>query len=376
MFGPGPVRIFERVAAFLMLSGLVLGLTADNLLGRTAVDTSLLPELFKSASLPASSLKKLAVGREEEATAIARRAVLRQPLSVEALAVLAQSSAIADSDMSSIVLAKAAALGWRNVFVQVAVINSAASVKSWRVVAPRVFALARLNELDSLDPKVFVDVDAPEHGSQMAPVFSSNGLAWFKFLKWLGEKGFKREHDGLLVQTPLFVREADCVRLGQAADELVREGQVSFAADLIGSRCKGYLTLASKGLAIDQHFGDSRRGPFEWQMIARPGVNLSIITKGGKPQLEVTNADPLPRTIASRIIRAEKLKGSRTLFFQRLDSGASRKEHLPLSAKCVERASEGLSGQKSFVRINSVTCSFLHITFQLPSGHFQVGTEF
>lgn len=375
MFSTGSLRILERAAAFFMLFGLVLGLTADHVLGRMAVDAALLPEFFKSASLPASSLQKLEVGREEEAITMARRAVLKQPLSVEALAVLAQSSAFADSDMSSAVLAKAAELGWRNVFVQVAVINSAASVKSWRVVAPRVFALATLNELDNLDPAKFIEVDAPEYGSQMAPAFSSNGLAWFKFVKWLGDKGFKREHDGLLLQTPLLVREVDCVRLGQEAGELVREGQVSFAANLIGSRCQGYLTSASKSLVVDQHFGDSRRGPFEWQMIPRTGVNFSIIMKGGKPQLEVTNSDPLRRIIASRIIRADKLKGSRTLFFHRLDGGASRKELLPLSAKCVERIFDGEGTPQSSIGNISMSCSFLHITFQLPSGRYHVGTD-
>lgn len=373
MFGVGSLQILERVAAFCMMSGVVLGLTADNVLGTLALDAVFLPKSFKSKSLPASSLKDLAVGREMEATATAAKAVLKQPLSVEALAALAQSSAVLRPEMSSSALSQAAALGWRNVFVQATVIDSAASISSWSVVAPRVLALASLNELDQIDSAIFAKADVEEYALQIAPTFASNGSAWFKFVKWLGAKGLERERDGLLRQTPHYVDVADCIRLGQIAGEFVSRRQVSIAAELVDSRCQSYLTSASSGAAYDQHFGDSKRGPFEWQMIRRPGVNFSVTTTNSRTRLEIVNSDPLPRTIASKVILAESLASSPKLFVRRLDSVSSRLEPLPISVECAERLANRNDVVQSSVETERVSCVFVRLTFQLPSGHYQMG---
>lgn len=373
MFSAGPSGILGRIAVFCTLSAFILGHTTDHFMGRSALDVSFLPEFFKSASLPAASLEKLGDGREEQAFTLARNAVLKQPLSVNSLSALAQTSAVVNSNMSSNALSQAAALGWRNLFVQVAVVNSAALVNNWKVVAPRVLALASLNKLDELDPAIFAGTNVPEYTQQIAPVFSSSGLAWFKFIKWLGDNSLNRERDGLLMQTPVYVREADCVRLGQVASELVREGQVSFAADLIRSRCQSFLTSASSGLVIDEHFGDSQRGPFEWQMISHSGVSFNISTGDGSVRLEVINSDPIDRRIASKIVRIDRLENLSEPFFHRLEDGDVKNDNFLMEVQCVEGSSKGAKYENVSFAKRDADCHFVHITFQIPNGHFQMG---
>lgn len=114
------LRMLARIAAFLALSATALGLAADRVIGEISVDSAFLPNIFKSSSLPTTSLRELAGGHNTEAQGIAQLALLKRPLSVEALTAIASSSAATKPDVSSNTLAQAAALGWRNVVIQAA----------------------------------------------------------------------------------------------------------------------------------------------------------------------------------------------------------------------------------------------------------------
>lgn len=361
--------------AFALLSALVVGLTVDRVVGREALDAEFLPTLFKSSTLPASSLGHLANGRDDEAIAEARAAVFKQPLTVDALAALAKASAVVNPEMSSIALTQAAALGWRNVVIQTAVINGAASTKSWSIVAPRLLAMTKLNKLDNVSPAIFANADVEEYALQIAPAFSASGSAWFQFVKWLGGNGMTRERDGLLKQTPLYDREADCVALGLTANELARDGNISIAADLIDSRCRRYITSPESFIGIDQHFGDVRRGPFEWRIVSNSGVTFSVAAVDGKTHLDVVNSDPLPRKVASRMIRTASLEKSVKLLFTRLGTGNLPMEPLPVFTQCLE-GEHSLRSPRVLVRSGvKMDCPFTRIVFQVPTGAFRIESD-
>jgi hypothetical protein len=326
--------------------------------------------------LPAASRTEVASGREDAAVNTAREAVLRQPLSVEALAVLARSTVVSNPQMSSEALTQAAGLGWRDAAIQASVIENASLTKNWDVVAPRLVALTNLNALEVIDPAVLAMESASHHAAQIAAAFADNGLAWFKFVKWMREKGFEKQSEALLAETPAYEREDSCARLGLTANEFVRAGRVDFAAELIDTRCQNFLTSASSALTIDKSFGNRDRGPFEWQLVSNSGVSVRIETVGGMTVVEVANSDPLPRTIAQRIVRARALQSGTVGYFKKMGPNSSDRNILPVEFDCV--AVQHKSNEKAILSPDKIlmgNCSFVKVNFQLGTGRFQIWTE-
>lgn len=364
-----------RIAAFCLLSGMVVVLTADTMMGNLGLSDVSLPQLVRFKTLPASSRQALENGKDNEAITIARAAVLKQPFSVEALTSLALSSAVSKPEMSSQALAQAASFGWRNVAVQAIVIKSAALENNWNGVAPRLVALSNLNKLDALDPSVFVTANAGTYASKIAPAFAQNGIAWFRFADWLKDNGAENERASLLAQTPPYNRESDCIQLGQTARKLVSEDRVNMAADLIHSRCQGYLTPASGAITIDQHFGDSRRGPFEWQLAPEPGVSVRIGTSVGKIAVEVENVDPVQRVIASKILSKHDHRTKFRALFRLSDLNVPHRSIMPLSFECIgSKFLTASSGPVSGALYTS-PCKFYRVKLSLPQGRFQLHVD-
>lgn len=375
MFSTGLLRILERLAAFCMLSGVVLGLTVDQLLARAGFHTPLLPNLLKFETLPASSLQELERSSEARATDKVRLIVLMRPLSVEALEVLAQSTATSKPHMATELLVQAAALGWRNVAMQAAVIRSAASAKNWGVVAPRLLALTKLKSLDAIDPSTFVTADAREYAPQIVAAFADDGIAWFEFANWLRRTGRERESKYLLAQTPSYSDEDACNQLGLLARQFVKVGEIDFAAELIGSRCRGYLTPASSGLIIDQHFGEVSRGPFEWQMAPHSGLSVRTGMLDGKAFVEVVNADPLTRKIASKLVLKSNFEKFRVIEFENLSAKDLQPNSLQLYYECVAFGGRYKEPLKLDVKSFGGDCAILRVGFELPTGRFRVWSD-
>lgn len=358
MFGAVPLRTLERIAAFCMLSGFVLGVTADHVLGRMALDAALLPKFFKSASLPASSLKELAGGRDEEATATARRAVLKQPLSVEALAALAQSSAVLEPEMSSSALSQAAGLGWRNIVVQNAALRSAANEGQWEVVGRIVDAAARLRSLDKVDKEIFEHHDPSIYARMMAPAFIYSPASWFAFARWLRENDLRIQSAEVIQNSPYYAEESGCVRLGMALDDLIKFGQIEAAAKIIEGRCNAFLTSPSSGLRFGQQFGNIRRGPFEWKLAGNSGVNFKMNDVSGDFYLIIENKDPIARRFASKILHKKYLESDLMIFMRKYGDRSSKIRPITLSKQCI-----------------SGDCDFLSVSFEIPQGMYQVWAE-
>lgn len=368
--------IRSQIVAFCLLTSMVLGLTTDYILGRAGRYASFVPQFFGSKSLPAASRAELASGRGQAAVSTARVAVLRQPLSVEALGALARSTVVLEPRMSSEALAQAAGLGWRDVAVQASVIESASLAKKWDVAAPRLLALANLNALDNIDPAVFASEDAPDYASKIAPAFSGNGLAWFKFAKWLRDKGLERQSEALLAQTPAYEREDACATLGLTASEFVRAGRVDFAAELVDRRCRNFLTSASSALDIDENFGGRDRGPFEWQVVNQPGVSVRIETTNAMTVVELENSDPLPRTIARKIVRTRAVQSGSVMYFNKIGASSSSRKKMPLEFECatLQRTPNSQTiptMNKSMVE----NCLFVRVKFQLPPGRYRLWSD-
>lgn len=367
--------MFGRIAAFCLLSGSVLGFATDHILGTVGLEATFLPELFKFKTLPASSLQKQGSGRETEATDIARLAVLKQPLSVEALEALARSSATSEPQMSTKSLVQAAALGWRNIAVQVTVIRSAASAKNWGVAAPRLLALTKLNSLEAIDHSVFSAADAREYVPDILPAFAYDGLAWFKFTNWLRDAVRESESRFVLAQTPSYFDEGSCNQLGLVASEFIRDGEIEFAAELIDSRCRNYLTPPSSGLSIDKHFGDQQRGPFEWLMLPQSGVSFRTGFANGKNFVEITNSDPLRRKIAVKFIHNNSRRKEKEILFQSLNAVQSKPENLYLKYECAELGVRHRNSPKNDTSSLKGDCLFFRVSFYLATGHFRVWSE-
>lgn len=357
-----------------MLSCLVLGLTFDQIMGGMSIDSAWLPQPFKSKSLLAAGRDELRDGQEEDALATARLVISKQPFSADALELLARSSVALRPEMSSASLSQAAVLGWRNNAVQAVVIESAASSNNWAIVAQRLLALSKLNGLDLVDPTIFDAGRMRDNATQIAVEFSENSLDWFKFTKWLRMNGREEGSRYLLLRTPNYQTEEECNRLGLVAGDFVRRSEVEFAAKLISSRCREYLTSPTSGLAIDQNFGDSRRGPFEWHMVPNPGVTYSISSRSGKKVVEVFNADPLPRAIAQKIVRKKDLFRNFRIISRSLDRLGSQADSLSLRFTCFEQG-----GNKSFTldfayRLPD-NCEFMRVMFSLENGRSELWSD-
>lgn len=368
--------LMSKIVAFCLLTSMVLGLTTDDILGRAGRYASFVPQFFGSKSLPAASRAELASGRDHAAVSTARAAVLRQPLSVEALGALARSTVVSEPRLSSEALAQAARLGWRDVAVQASVIESASLTKKWDVAAPRLLALANLNALDNIDPAVFASGDAPDYASKIAPAFSGNGLAWFKFAKWLRDNGLERQSEALLAHTPAYEREEACATLGLTASEFVRAGRVDFAAELVDPRCRNFLTSASSALAIDQNFGDRDRGPFEWQVVSQPGVSVRLETTNEMTFAVVENSDPIPRTIARKIARTRAVQSESVIYFNKIGASSSSRKNMPLEFECATL--QPTQNSKAIPTVNESmfeNCLFVRVKFQLPPGRFKLWTD-
>lgn len=371
MFGTRALSIAERIAAFSLMTGLVLSLTVDQIVGRVGLNNFLLPEIFKSKALIAASLDKLDLGRDEEATAIARLAVTKQPLSVDALFVLAGNSARVKPLISENSLVQAAKLGWRNAAVQAVVVDSAASAGEWEVVAPRLVALTKMGELGAVNPTVFGSADPRIFVPRVSPAFSDDGSAWFRFINWLRDNELKAESEYAVTKTPLYLQKDDCMFVGAMASKLVREGKIGIAEDLIRTRCRDFLTKSTSGLTINDHFGDDKRGPFEWQTLSHGGVSFKVLKKEGKARVNVRNADPLSREVASKVVRREIFESSRGLSFSRIDANTQEVMPLQILGRCIGSLDQPLSGLLSAQGARS-SCEFVKVTFTLPSGGFQI----
>lgn len=372
MLTQGTVRLLKRTLLFCLLACFALGVTTDAILARVGVSGTFLPAIFHSKSLPASSLDQLANGKEQESIATARFAVLKQPLSVEALAVLAQSSATAKPQLSSQALTQAARLGWRNVTVQAAIIESAALVRNWDVVSPRLLALTRLNRMEVIDQTVFGLTDAREYASQIAAEFANDSSAWFMFIKWLRGNNRIGESKYLLYKTPSYDREEDCVRLGVLAQDFVRYNETELAAALVGDRCQRFLTSASSGLTINQHFGNTRRGPFEWQTMLHPGVSYRTGLDYGRKFVEIVNLDPLPRTVASKLMRLDGARLNGRILFKRLESKDLEQRLLPVNFECTTLRDGGMVSISSSLEKMPLNCTMIRAKLRLPKGRFQI----
>lgn len=367
--------LLGRIGAFCLLSGVVLGLTTDQFLAKVTADASFLPGPFRFKTLPGLSIQELGSRTEIEAMDTARLAVLRQPLSVEALGALAQSSATLKLQMSTKALSQAAALGWRGVSVQTAVIGSAAAAKRWDVAAPRLLALAKLHTLDALDHSVFVTAHAREYAPQIVQTFAHDGVAWFRFSSWLRARGGEKQSMYLLAQTPFYSDEDACNQLGFLARKFVHDGQIDFAADLIGVRCQSYLTPPTNGLSINQHFGQVRRGPFEWQMIPHSGVSFRAGLAQGKAVVEITNADPLPRKIAIKLVQRGDYNKPKKVLYEDLDSIIRKPRILKISYECAMYSVKGSKSLTNLTRTSGVDCDVFRAFFQLSTGHFRLWTD-
>lgn len=372
MLGVGPVQISERIVVFCLLAGVTFGLTVDSVSARFGVNPFFLPKLFKSKSLSESSLEMLANGRDRQATDTARLAVLKQPLSVEALSVLARSSAVLKPQMSSGSLAQAATLGWRDVAVQTSVIETAAAVRNWDAVGPRLVALTRLGRLGAVERGIFITADAREYAPKVAHAFLEDGTSWLKFSKWLLAKG--READGkyFLRTAPTFQRDVDCFQFGLIANEFVRKGEIDFAAELVNYRCRSYLTTPSHGLSIDQNFGDSRRGPFQWKVENHPGVRYNIKSNDGRIILEVVNTDPLPRLIASKIVPRRNMIARNAIYSSNMSSGRLEARSLDLSFSCINGGASAAEYDLVSDLNGGDRCRFVRVKIKLPTGRFQL----
>lgn len=357
-----------RIAVFTLVACTAIGTALDHFLGTQSFSAAFLPGAFKSRSLTAESMEILSRRRFKEAIVSARNAVLTQPLSTEALIGLARSSAIENPKLSSETLLQAAALGWRGVTAQSAMIESGAFVGRWDVVALRLVALARLNELDAIDQSAFASADVRDYAPQIAPAFTQSGMAWFKFSKWLKDNGLERESDYVLTQTPIFQRKDDCAYLGHTAQELVRDRKILLAAELIESRCKSFLTWPSSSISIDQHFGDKSRGPFEWQVLPHSGVSFNITNNDGATRLEIRNADPLTRKFATKIVKIDKSHEDVNIYSNIKLKGGEPHDMRFVSVKCIYPILSNKERARQEGIIGSGRCPFGMVSIDLPRG--------
>lgn len=375
MFGVKTLRLLAKIAAFCLVSSLTVGLTVDLVFAEQGVSGALLPELLHSKSLPSLSLNQLTDGEEYEALSTARSAVLRQPLSVEALTGLARSSANLKPQMSMASLAQAASLGWRDALVQAMVINAAASTNSWKVVAFRVLALTKLDRLDLVNQANFADENAPMYTQPMVEAFTNDGVAWFRFVGWLRTMGREVESEHLLAETPFFNRIEECIHLGYIAQDFVREGKIDFAAELVDNRCQKFLTSSKDRHMITPNFGDYQRGPFEWQIVTKSGIDFRVFPNDGANALEVFNRDPVPRVIARKIMRRSEYEAAGKLHLVQFGGGDLIEKFVPISVECANRESDYRGDEVASTLIARRHCPFVRVKFQIPSGRFRLMQE-
>lgn len=366
------MRILERIVVFCLLSVLMLGLTVDSVSAKIGINAFFLPALLMSKTLPEASLDKLASGRDMEAIDIARLAIVKQPLSVEALSVLSRSSAVLNPEMSSESLVQAATLGWRDVAVQAAVIETATLAQNWAAVGPRLVALTRLDRLDAIERGGFLSADAQDYTSQVTHAFSDDGSSWLKFAMWLRTTGQNKDSEYFLGSAPSFNREDECFQLGQIANDFARENEIQFAAQLVSTRCQNFLTSASGEVSIDQNFGNNRRGPFEWKVTDQPGIIYNIKSKDGKSILEVVNSDPFSRLIASKVFAGKDVIVRDIMYSSSINSGKMEVRSLDLSFSCIDGGGAAPNSGLRFKLKDVDRCDFVRVKFRLPTGRFQL----
>lgn len=326
---------FARLTTAAILMGLAMGAGLDATASVFGQMSELVPIPFRSKSWIVVANARLSVDDVAAASTATESAVLSRPLDASAYVMLAEVRARQNNGVGEPPLAVAAQLGWRNVDVQRAIVIAATESSAWAVAAPRIVALSRTGNLDSLPSDLLSEGRIRNGYKIIHRIFAGNFGYWLQFFVWLNRSNLV-DGDEFLATMPGYAKRADCGSVVTASNIAAGQGRLSVADAILDENCSDFAEIAGAGLAFKGNFGSSGVGPFDWKFSFHPAVAFEKISKGSEVYIASTNVDAVARPFATKVV---KLKGEKYKLYV---SALSRNEgssaiSVALSFQCISQ---------------------------------------
>lgn len=340
----------------------------------------MVPVVFQGSALDTLAMDAIRRKDRYEGEVLSRRLIHRRPIPAESLSLYARALAASGKEVASAAaLQSAAGRGWRDRFVQRAVIVSALQQGDNEVAVNRIIGLWRIGERDAwLKEVTQASLMSPAGVRKMRQTFiprerfvDTNFFIWASSdlpLSTASQLGTAmRSQNG----------EFDCGKFSQQVDGLAYKGKLKAAIFFWDMFCKPNNSKDKEGISFDVD-GDTP-GPLNWRYPENASVTTWLEPIEGDRTLQYSSTSPLNRTIAKRYLDLEpghyllvrgKLKGHMGLAWQmkcvRRDkpfitgSFTIEKQEFTVARGCLvqelsiqARAGSGRVGPLSILRANS-----------------------
>lgn len=323
---------------------------------------------FRSASLARQAREAITEGQGALALAKSQALVRSSPVPQENLSLLAQA-ALANGDQALAVQALqiGAARGWRDSFVQAAVIDAALQAGQWQIAAQRIDALQRIGvAADLLLPSVKLLTDtAAGRAALEAQLATSPGWVHRALTQdgWLDLPGMAVAVGNLARHSPGSV---SCTDLARASNAALNRGRLQLVDAVWPARCIGSEGdgRSLSGFAVQTTDGQTR--PFGWQYPAEPGLERTFRTRGNSVTIDFENRDPFQHVLAQKVLR---LRPHATVTARITGNASPTNSGITLKVECQngQGASQllvqgALSQQPVTLRVPAAGCAMQRIT--------------
>lgn len=290
-------------ATFALTAAMAVPVELDREGGSAAWIVTLVPRFAQSDSLDAAARNALERADHREAEEIARQGVARRPMPAETLSLYAQALLLNNKEMPAIsALQTAAGRGWRDRFVQRAVVLSSLQQTSRIVAAQRVIGLWRVGERGGW----LMDLTRATLGT-------SDGLSAFKslithedkywvsdFLVWAVPNLSVGKVETITTQIADMHVKLDCSSLSNEVQGLLRRGDGTSTELIWKTLCNPKHKSALSSLSFKSI--DNEQDPFGWRYLDSPGVDMFTKNSAAGLQLHYSNSDLIAQKVAQRYI--------------------------------------------------------------------------
>lgn len=289
----------SRIAAFLL--AIVIGLTAiayqvDRHVRINPQLAGLVP--FGLGGFADEQRGRLALANDPPKAGPFLEAVIRsRPVDVSHLSLLAAWAAEVDKmDLAGAALTEAATRGWRDPYVQISVLGSAAATGEFEGAAQRLDALARAEaDPEILRRSIDVLISFPEARPELARQISASEYLGNVFVDYFEERPASATlAAGLVADMTRRNLPFDCDKRARATRVLLRQGQ-SAASQVWLPSCRD---RGAGSLAFDWPGDES--DPFDWEFSTQAGL---AVRRGSSPgSISVNNRNLLRSVFATRYL--------------------------------------------------------------------------
>lgn len=339
-----PGRVFLAAAwylAFAVAAFMAVGVELDRQ-GRFDLRVAeMVPEPFQGDALENLTKHALESNDNSQGEALARKLVERRPIPAESLSLYSNGLLVNGNERAGLAALQAAAgRGWRDRFVQRAVIISALQQGTPQIAADRVVGLWRLGERSEwLKDLTRATLEAPGGFAALeSTLIEPDRHLGTDFLAWAAASLRFVMVERLAERMAANHSDFDCRKFSAQTDLLVSNGRGIAAAAVWNALCASGRRSPPNDLAFEAV--DILPGPFDWRYPETAGVDVDFRDDGA---LHYSSSDPLLRVVARRYLALARDRYLLKIGRQAAFSGAK------LRMVCI-----GSSGSKAQVKLDTV----------------------